>query len=66
MKEMYPYIGTTYTDSCQPDIMTKTPATFPYLDMPTIMTYTGAENPKTGIEMIYLKKRTSMRPSVRN
>ena len=29
MKELGRYIGTTYSDSCQPDIMTKTTSAFP-------------------------------------
>ena len=36
MKELEQYLGTTYSDSCQPAIMTETVATFPNLEMPTI------------------------------
>ena len=35
--------------------MTKTPDTFSNLEMPTIITNTGAESTKTGVEMNYLK-----------
>ena len=37
--------------------MNKTPETFLNPDMPTIMTNTGAERPKTEIEMTYLEKK---------
>ena len=41
MKEMERYIVATYRNSCQPDIMTKTPKTFPNLEMPKIILDTG-------------------------
>ena len=45
MKEMERYLGKTYSDSCQPAIMTETTANFPDSDMPTI-TELGNEHPK--------------------
>ena len=45
IKEMEQCLGTTYSDRCQPAIMTETAATFPDLDMPTI-TDLGIERPK--------------------
>ena len=46
MKELERYLGTTYSDSCQPAIMTETSANFPDPEMPTI-TELGTERPKT-------------------
>ena len=65
MKELERYLGTTYSDICQPAIMTETPATFPDPDMPTI-TDLGIENPKTYGEMTYPKKIILTRPSAKN
>ena len=56
MKELERYIGTTYSDICQPAIMTETAANFPDPEMPTI-TELGTERPKTYWEMTYLKKK---------
>ena len=50
MKELERYLGTTYSDSCQIDIMTETAATFPDPEMPTI-TDLGIESSKTDGEM---------------
>ena len=57
MKEMERYIVATYRNSCQPDIMTKTPKTFPNLEMPKIILDTGFDFPKNDTEMTYLKKK---------
>ena len=56
MKELERYLGTTYSDSCQPAIMTETAANFPDPDMPTINEL-GTERPKTDGEMTYLEKK---------
>ena len=56
MKELERYIGTTYSDSCQPAIMTETAANFPDPEIPTI-TELGTERPKTYGEMTYLEKK---------
>ena len=53
MKELERYLGTTYSDSCQPAIMTETAANLPDPEMPTI-TALGTERPKTDVEMTYL------------
>ena len=55
MRELYQYLGTTYSDSFQPVIMTETAANFPDPEMPTI-TDLGIERPKTDGEMTYLNK----------
>ena len=51
MKEMEWYLESTYSDSYQPAIMTKTPETFPDPEMPTIIPVTGIDLPKTDAEM---------------
>ena len=56
MKELERYLGTTYSDSCQPAIMTETAANFPDPEMPTI-TELGTERPKIDGEMSYLEKK---------
>ena len=56
MKELKRYLGTTYSDSYQPDIITENSANFPDPDMPTIIEL-GTERPKTDGEMTYLKKK---------
>ena len=56
MRELERYLGATYSDSCQPAIMTETAATFPDPEMPTI-TDLGTERPKTDGEMTYLEKK---------
>ena len=58
MKELEQYLGTTYSDSCQPAIMTETAANFPDLEMPNI-TELGTERPKTDGEMTYLEKKNT-------
>ena len=55
MKELERYLGATYSDSCQPAIMTETATIFPDPEMPTI-TDLGTERPKTHGEMTYLEK----------
>ena len=55
MKELDQYLGTTYSDSCHPAIMTVTAANFIDPEMPTI-TDLGIERPKTDVEMTYLEK----------
>ena len=45
MKELEQYFGATYSENCQPAIMTETAATFPDLEMPTINDL-GIERPK--------------------
>ena len=56
MKELERYLGTTYSDSCQPAIMTETAANFPDPEMPNI-TELGPGRPKKYGEMIYLEKK---------
>ena len=56
MKELKQYLGTTYSDSCQPAIMTETSAKFPDPKMPTINEL-GTERPKTDGYMTYLGKK---------
>ena len=57
MKELERYIGATYSNFCQSDIMTKTQATLPYPDMPTIIPDTVVNRPKTDSDMTYLEKK---------
>ena len=54
MKELKQYLGETYSDICQPSIITETAATFPNPEMPTI-TDLGTERPKTDGDMTYTK-----------
>ena len=56
MKELDWYLGTTYSHSCQPAIMTETAANFADPETPTI-TELGTERPKTDGEMTYLEKK---------
>ena len=56
MKELERYLGTTYSDSFQPAIMTETAANFPDQDMPTIPEL-GTDRPKTDGDMTHLKKK---------
>ena len=58
MKDLERYLGATNSDRYQPAIMTKTPATFPFPDIPTIITDTGTERPKTDVDMTYLEKKS--------
>ena len=58
MKELERYLGTTYSDSCQPAIMTETAANFTEPYMPTI-TELGTERQKTDGEMTYLEKKNT-------
>ena len=55
MKKLERYLGSTYSNICQPSIMTETPSTFPNPDMPTIIPDTGVECPKIDVKMAYLK-----------
>ena len=48
-------IGETYSDICHPDIMTKTPSTFPDPEMPKIIPDTVVERPKTNADMTDLE-----------
>ena len=57
MKELDRYLGTAYSNSCQPVIMTKTPEAFPELEIPNIMTDTGCKRPKTDSKMAYLENK---------
>ena len=71
MKELERYLGKTYIDSCQPDIMTQAPENLPNLEMPTIITYTGVNRTKTYAEMTYIKnnntdKATRHKPRKKN
>ena len=59
IKQLEINLGTSYSDSCQPGIMTETAATFPNPDMPTI-TDLLIKRPKTDGEMTYHKKIISM------
>ena len=54
MKYLVRYFEETYSDSCKPDIINETPATFPDPDMPTVIPDTGVVSPKIYMEMIYL------------
>ena len=56
MKKLERYLGATYSDSCQPSIMTETAAHFPDPEMPTI-TELGIERPKIYGEMTYLENK---------
>ena len=55
-KELELYLGTTYSDSCQPAIINETAVNFPYPEMPTI-TDLGIKRPKTDGDMTYLEKK---------
>ena len=57
MNELERYLSATYSDSCQPAIMIKTPETFPDPYMSTIIPDTRVKHPKTDIEMTYLKNK---------
>ena len=58
MKDMDQYVGETYIDICQPEILADTLATFPDPDMPIIIPYTGVDHPKMDMEMNYLEKKS--------
>ena len=58
MKEIERYLGATYSDSCQPAIMTETLYTFPDPDIPTI-TDSDIELSKKNVEMNYLDKKNT-------
>ena len=57
MKDLERYLGETYSNSCHPAIMTKTLATFPDPEIPTIVPDTVVGSPKTDAEITYLKKK---------
>ena len=57
MTELERYFGTNYSNICQKDIITKTPETFPYPKIPTIIPDTGVKHPKTYTEMTYTEKK---------
>ena len=56
MKKLEQYLGTTYSDSCQPAIMTETLANFPDPEMP-IITELSTKRLKTYGEMTYLENK---------
>ena len=58
MKDLGRYLGETYSNSCQPAIMTKIPATLPDTEMPTITPDMGIEHPKTDVDMTYIEKKS--------
>ena len=55
MKELEQYIGATYSDSCQSDIITETAATLTYPEIPNI-TDLCTKLPKKYAKMTYLNK----------
>ena len=55
IKELDKYLGATYSDSCQPAIMTEIRATFPNPEKPTIPDL-GIERPKIDADMTYPNK----------
>ena len=55
MDDLERCLGATYINSCQPEIMTKTPETFPDPEFPRITPDTGVQHPKMDSEMTYLK-----------
>ena len=58
MKELKRYLGATYSDICQPAIMSETTSTFPDTEMSTI-TNLGTERLKKDGEMTYLEKNNT-------
>ena len=56
MKELEQYLGTTYSDSCHPAMMTETASNFPDPEMYTD-TDLGIKRPKTDGDMTYLDKK---------
>ena len=57
MKELERYLGATYNNIYQTDIITDKMETFPDPDMPTIIPDTGLKHTKTDGEMTYLEKK---------
>ena len=55
MKQLELYLLATYSEICQPAIMTKNPATFPDPEMLTFND-SGIKRPKTDADMTYLEK----------
>ena len=55
MKELEQYPGATYSNICQPSIMTETASTFPDPEMHTIIDL-GTDIPKADGYMTYLEK----------
>ena len=55
MKDLERYLGEIYSGSCQPNIMTNNLATFPNLEIPTIIPETGTERTNMDREMKYLR-----------
>ena len=53
MKYLERYLGATYSNICQPDIMTKTSATLLNPEMLKIIPITGVKLLKTDVEMTY-------------
>ena len=69
MKELEMYIGATYIYICHPSVMNKKLETFPNPEMPTILTNTGVESPKTDVKTTYLENKKideSIRQKLKN
>ena len=65
MKGLERYLGSTYSEIFQPAIMTETSATVTDPEMTTI-TDLGIDHPKSDVDMSYLEKITSMKPSTKS
>ena len=57
MKDMERYLGATYRNSCQPDIMTDKTTKPPNPYMSTIIPFTGAGRTKKDREITYPEKK---------
>ena len=69
MKKLEQYFGTTGRTIYQPTIVNETPVALPNRLMPTIVTDTGADHPKTYAKMTYLNNNNSneaIRQKLRN
>ena len=58
MKYLQRYLGATYRDSCQSDIMIKTLDTFPDPEMSTIAPNMVVQHPNTDVDITYLKNKS--------
>ena len=56
-KDLERYLWATYSNICQPYIMTKTLENFPDTEMPTIVPNMDVERPEMDTEMTYLEKK---------
>ena len=68
-KELERYLGETYSNSCQQDIIIKTPDTFTDPDISTTISDMVVDHPKMDTEMTYLKNKTidkAIRQKLRN